>query len=78
MPTTNKIKALMNLKDASHADVAAALGVSKQAFSNKLLRDSFTADDLIKIADGLGCELAFIAKNFKIVLNQEEAKTPSK
>lgn len=42
--------------------MAAALGISKQNFSNKVQRNTFSPDELVKIADMLGMELAFIDK----------------
>ena len=31
-------------------DLAAVLGMTKQSFSNKMQRDTFTAEDIVKIA----------------------------
>ena len=80
MSVTGKIRALMNLTNKDHAAVAAALGISKQALSNKFTRDSFSADDLIVISEALGCSLMFVADDVKIALTMEDvrAKTPTK
>jgi len=43
--------------------------------SNKFYRDSFSAGDLIKIADFLGCSLAFIVDDAqKIILDINDIK----
>ena len=49
----------MVLKGKTHVSLANHLGISKQALSNKYVRDSFSAADLIRIADFLGVELMF-------------------
>lgn len=74
MSVTNKVKALMHLNNKDHAALAAALGISKQALSNKFSRDSFSAEDLIKVSEALGCELAFVSGDIKIVLDMEDIK----
>lgn len=42
------------------------LGISKQNFSNKLKRNTFSPDELAKIAEMLNMELAFIDKGATI------------
>ena len=54
------IKASLALKGKKLSDLAAHLGISKQALSNKLFRDSFSGEDLLKISNFLGCKLAFV------------------
>ena len=64
MSIANKIKALLNIQEVKTDDVVSALDLgSRQAFYNKVSRDSFTAADLVKIADISNCELAFILKD---------------
>lgn len=80
MSVTGKIRALMNLHNKDHAAIASALGISKQALSNKFTRDSFSADDLIVISEALGCSLMFVADDVKIALTMEDVrvKPPTK
>lgn len=73
MAVSSKIKALLNITGKDHAGLAAYLGISKQALSNKLYRDSFSAEDLIKVAAFLECELAFVVNGGqKITLTQND------
>lgn len=76
MAVADKIKALLKLQGKRTDDLAVALGLkSKQALYNKFNRDSFTADDLIKAADFLDCDLNFETKNGqKISLTMEDVK----
>lgn len=60
MSTTDKVKALATLMHADRKTMAVGLGISLQAVSNKYARDSFTAGDLIRVADALGVRLAFV------------------
>ena len=75
MAVSSKIKALLKLKSKDNAALAEHLGISTQAFSNKLYRNSFSAADLIKIADFLDCDLAFISDDgTKITLDKGDIK----
>ena len=60
MAVADKVKAFLKIKDKDTAALAEHLQISKQALSNKYYRDSFSAEDLIKIADFLDCNLALI------------------
>ena len=63
MSISDKVKAALALKGKQNADGAAVLGITTQAFNNKLYRGSFSADELVKIADALKFELALIDKD---------------
>lgn len=64
----DEVKAMIKLKGKSLADLAVHLGMSRQALSNKFYRDSFSGEDLLKIASFLDCKLAFIDESNKIFL----------
>ena len=53
-------KAISKVKKTTQLEMAQVLGISKQNFSNKVQRNTFSPDELVKIADMLGMELAFI------------------
>lgn len=57
---SDKIKSLVILKRGSYEGLASHMGIPRQSLHNKFSRNSFYAADLIKIADYLGVELAFI------------------
>ena len=56
------VKSMLVMEGMKRNEAAAALGITAQAMSNKYNRDSFTADDLVKIATAAGYNLAFIRK----------------
>ena len=56
------IKSLLATEQLKRTDAAAALGITAQAMSNKYNRDSFSADDLVKVAAAAGYNLAFVRK----------------
>ena len=64
----DEVKAMIKLKGKSLADLADYLGMSRQALSNKFYRDSFSGEDLLKIASFLDCKLAFLDDANKIFL----------
>lgn len=68
----NKVKGLIKAKGLKGYEVAEMLGITHQAFRNKLNRDSFFAEDLIKIANFLGLELAFMGEGQKTVLDMSD------
>ena len=41
-------------------DLAAAFDMSKQTMSNKMARESWSASDLVKVAEVCGCKVAFV------------------
>ena len=69
MAVANKIKYVMGEKSKKRDDIAKVLDISSQAVSNKFNRDSFSVEDLIKIADCLDVSLALVdnADNGKII-----------
>ena len=44
-------------KPLTQNDIAEILGMTKQSFSNKMQRDTFTVQDAVKIAEYLGMNL---------------------
>jgi transcriptional regulator with XRE-family HTH domain len=74
MAISDKIKALLKLKGKNNKGLAEYLGISVQALSNKFYRDSYSGEDLIKIAAYLGCELTFITGETKIALSLDDIK----
>ena len=74
MAISDKVKALLKLQGKSNKGLAEYLGISDQALSNKFYRDSYSGEDLIKIAAYLECELAFITSLSKIALSVEDLK----
>ena len=78
MSVENKLKFLMRDVGKSRSDIAEALKISEAAVSNKFYRDSFSAEDLIKIAECLGFELALVNDNKKIIFDMNDIKLNSK
>ncbi|MCL2293244.1 MAG: helix-turn-helix transcriptional regulator [Spirochaetes bacterium] len=78
MAISGKVKALLKLRDKNNKGLAEYLGISEQALSNKLYRNSYSGEDLIKIAAYLECEIAFIAGDTKIALSLDDLKTDKK
>ena len=66
---TGKIKALLAMAGKKNVELAEYLGMSAQALQNKLGRGSFSADDLIKIAEFTGAELLIQLGDDRIVLD---------
>jgi transcriptional regulator with XRE-family HTH domain len=76
MAISDKVKALLKLKGKNNGGLAEYLGISGQALSNKFYRDSYSGEDLIKIAAYLECELAFIVdSSTKLALTMGDIKS---
>ena len=56
MSISEQIKILCVRSNISIAELSRRLGVSPQGFSAKLKRESFTINDLEKIADAVGAQ----------------------
>ena len=65
MTISEQIKVLCVRSDISVAELARRIGTSPQNLSGKMKRESFTVDDLEKIADvlGVGFNREFILAN---------------
>ena len=57
MAGTKTIKQLMIERNITVKDLADAIGIIPQSMSNKLYRDNFGADELVKIAKILDCKI---------------------
>jgi len=72
MSVSDKIKAGLKLEGKKIEELAEMLGISRQSMSNKFYRNSFSAEDLIKISDFLGYSLAFVGEKQNIIFDIED------
>ena len=63
MAAAKIIKQLLLEREKSVKDLAEILGIKTQSMSNKLYRDNFTYEEVVKIADILGCDVAVITRD---------------
>ena len=76
MAVTEKIRALLSIKGKKNIELAEYLGMTPQSLQNKLSRGSFSAEDLIKIADFAGASLAFeVNDHQKILFESTDARS---
>lgn len=66
------IKEILKIKKVSQVELAEQLGMSKQNINNKFKRNTFSPDELVKIAEFLGMQLAFIDGKQKYIINSSE------
>lgn len=72
---SDKIKGLLSMKGKKYKELAQLFGISEQAMRNKFARGSFSADELIMVADFVGCQLAFEIDNFqKVLLTKDDLR----
>jgi len=77
MAIKNKLNFLIKEQGKARADIAKALNISEGALSNKFNRDSYSAEDLIKIADCLGVSLALIGGRQQIIFDLDDIRENS-
>lgn len=58
-------------KKVTQVELAKVLNTTRQSFSNKMARDTFTVNDLVKIADYLGMQVILKGKN-EYILKKED------
>lgn len=58
-------------KKVTQVELAKVLGISRQAFTNKLTRDSFFIDDVVKIANYLGMQVVLKGENEYIIEKED-------
>ena len=57
---SEKIKAILSLTGNKQADLAHHLDIAPQSVANKMVRDSWSACDLVKVAGMVGAKLEFV------------------
>ena len=60
MSITSKIKSVLQIAGKKQTDLADSMNMVKQTLNNKMTRDSWSASDLIKVAELTGSKLAFV------------------
>lgn len=74
---SDKIKGLLSMKGKKYKELAQLFGISEQAMRNKFARGSFSADELIMVADFVDCQLAFEIDNAqKVLLTKDDIRRP--
>lgn len=63
LSAAKRIKMLLIERDKSVKDIAAVLGIAPQSVSNKLYRDSFTFDEVVKICDFLDADVQIVTRD---------------
>lgn len=63
MGAAKAIKQLMQEQNISVSQLASALGIQPQSMSNKLYRDSFSFEEVVRIADLLGSDVKLIVRD---------------
>ena len=74
MSVSGKIKAGLKLNGIEIRELADFLNISRQSMSNKFHRESFSAQELIKIADFLGYSLTFVGDKQNIYFDMDDIK----
>lgn len=69
MSVSQVIKTALANKGKTQKELAGVLGIAPQSLANKFNRDSFTAEELITIANYLGFTLLFSSKEIDIKFN---------
>lgn len=75
MSITNKVKALLAMRNKKNIELAKYLKITPQSLQNKFTRGSFSAEDLIKIAEFTKCKLIIeIDDQQKIIFDKEDIR----
>ena len=60
MSTSDKVKAVLSCTGKKQIELAEYLGMRKQNLATKMMRDSWNAGDLVKVANFTGAKIGFI------------------
>lgn len=75
---SEKVKAVLGLAGKKQNELAAYMGIAAQSVANKMNRDSWSGNDLTKVAEFVGGRLAFILPNGQqIFLDSEDVEKGS-
>lgn len=73
MKVSDKVKAILQLSGHKQMELAEHLGMTAQSMNNKFNRDSWSAKDLLAVAEFADCKLAFVLSDgSKVYLSQKE------
>lgn len=72
MSTSDKVKGLLALSGKRQIDLAAYFDMTKQTMSNKMARDSWSAKDLARVAEFVGCKIGFLLPDGQHILLETE------
>lgn len=72
LAVSDTIKDLLKMKKITQVELAEKLGMSKQNINNKFKRNTFSPDELVKIADILNMELAFVDGENKYIIKKSD------
>ncbi len=75
MAIADKVRAVLALEGKKNTELAAFFGMMPQSMNNKLSRDSFSAKDLIKVADFVGGRIAIVLSNGQMIYLDSERET---
>jgi len=65
MAGAKTIRQILIERDLTIKEFAAMYGIEYQSMRTKLLRDAFTYEEMIKIADMLNCDIKIITRDSK-------------
>lgn len=60
MSTSDKVRAVLSCAGKKQIELADYLGMKKQNLNTKMLRDSWPADDLARVAEFVGGKVGFV------------------
>ena len=60
MSTSDKVKAVLTCCGKKQIELAEHFGMRKQNLATKMQRDSWSADDLARVADFVGAHVGFV------------------
>ena len=70
MAASKIIKQLMIERSMSVKELAEKLEIAPQSMSNKLYRDSFSFDEVLRITNILDCDIQFITRDTKKIFRE--------
>lgn len=77
MAVSDKIRAVLALEGRKNTELATYFGMTPQSMNNKLSRDSFSAKDLVKVADFVGGRVAIVLSNGQAIYLDSESESAS-
>ena len=72
MSVSDKVKGLLALSGKRQIELADFFGMTKQTMSNKMARDSWSAKDLARVAEFVGCKIGFLLPDGQHIVLEAE------
>ncbi len=77
MAVSDTVKAILALRGRKQSELAERFGITPQSMRNKMSRDSWSAGDLMRVAELVGGRVAFVLPDGQMIFLDQAEEPPA-